>query len=92
MGKLITAPEQLANFFDQLDKVAPSDIEPDVGTLQKAFQKESDSLAQDLTDPMAGIVSGLATGLSSVSAYEAVDKWTVDQCGPPPGTKWTNGQ
>lgn len=85
LGKVFGAPAQLADFFTRLDAVAPTTIEPQVATLAHAFRSEVDSEGNDLIDPIGGVLGGLADGLASEQAYEAVTHWTLQHCGPPPG-------
>jgi hypothetical protein len=86
LGLVLGAPGQLANFFNQLAKRAPEEIAGDVQTIASAFQKEFDQEGSDLMDPLGGLASGLVDGLSSAGAYNRVDTWTTQNCGPPPGS------
>ena len=88
---LITAPSQLADFFGDLAEVAPPSIEPQVAQIQAAFQKEVNGATGDLTNPIGGIINGLASAIETGPAWSAVNSWTDSNCGPPPGTKWLNG-
>jgi len=85
---LLTAPSQLATFFGELDKVAPPEIEPQVAQIQQAFQQEVDNATKDITNPVGGIISGLASAIATGPAWTQVGSWTGANCGPPPGTKW----
>src|SRR6266545_4079134 len=84
MATVFEAPSQLYQFFKKLDDVAPEDIQPDVETLRDAFKQQADSIGGDAGDPIGGMVGGLARGLASAGATQRVDKWTLDNCGPPP--------
>lgn len=81
LGIVASAPNDIANFFDKLDKVAPDDIEPDIATLRDAYKKDS-----DVATNMAGgnILGGLAQGfmlsLSSKSAEDHVNTYTSTNC------------
>lgn len=88
---LITAPAQLADFFGDLATVAPQTIETQVQQIQKAFQKEVDNATGDISNPVGGIISGLASAIETGPAWSAVTHWTDTNCGPPPGTKWLKG-
>jgi len=88
---LLTAPSQLATFFAELQAVAPSSIEPQVAQIQQAFQQEANSAGQDASDPLGGLIGGLASAVETGPAWSAVNSWTDANCGPPPGTKWLNG-
>jgi hypothetical protein len=88
---LFEAPQQLELFFARLDSVAPGSIEPDVAAVQQAFKQEVSSLGSAATNPLGGILGGLVSGIANAPAFQAVDNWTSQNCGPPPGTKWLSG-
>jgi hypothetical protein len=88
---LVTAPAQLADFFGKLDAVAPTSIEPEVRQIQQAFQQEVNNATKDLTNPVGGVISGLASAIETGPAWTSVNRWTESNCGPPPGTKWLKG-
>jgi len=88
---LLTAPSQLATFFGNLAAVAPASIQPQVTQIQQAFQQEVNDVGQDISDPAAGLLSGLASAVETGPAWNAVNNWTEANCGPPPGTKWLTG-
>jgi hypothetical protein len=86
LGSLVDAPSELANFFGQLDAVAPASIEPDVAAMQHTFQQEAGEQSNVATDPLDDIVGGLLGGLGSQQAAQAVTTWTLHHCGRPPGS------
>lgn len=88
---LISAPAQLADFFGDLKAVAPASIEPQVAQIQTAFQKEVNGATGDLTNPIGGLITGIASAIETGPAWNAVNNWTETNCGPPPGTKWLSG-
>jgi hypothetical protein len=59
-----------ATAFDRLERVAPSDIQPDLKTLHAIYQKIDNDPSQ-----------ALAASLSAISPDESVKKWTNDHCG-----------
>lgn len=79
-AKAIEAPQELATFFSRLDKVAPSDIEPDIAVIRNAFQKESDNLGPAAANPLAGLITNLLTGLTSTGSWQRVNDWTDEHC------------
>jgi hypothetical protein len=91
MVDVISAPAQLADFFGDLAAVAPSSIQPQVAQIQAAFQKEVNGATGDLTNPLGGIITGIASAIETGPAFQQVNNWTETNCGPPPGTKWLNG-
>jgi hypothetical protein len=88
---LVAAPSQMATLFGQLDEVAPQSIEPDVAQIQQALQQEVNNAGQDITNPIVGVIGGLASSIATAPAWTAVNHWTDTNCGPPPGTKWLSG-
>lgn len=88
---LISAPAQLADFFGDLATVAPLSIEPQVAEIQAAFQREVNDATKDLTNPVGGVITGIASAIETGPAWDAVNNWTGTNCGPPPGTKWLDG-
>lgn len=91
IADVISAPAQLADFFGDLAAVAPPSIQPQVAEIQAAFQKEVGGATGDLTNPVGGIITGIASAIETGPAWNAVNNWTEDNCGPPPGAKWLNG-
>jgi len=59
-----------AGAFTRLDKVAPSEIEPDVRILKSVFDKIEKDPSQTLS-----------ASLSGISAESSVKKWTDSHCG-----------
>lgn len=80
----LSAPQELATFFTKLEEVSPEEIAPDVAVLRDTFQDQADSLGDTATNPLGGLVGGLVGGLSASGSYERVDRYTMDNCGPPP--------
>lgn len=60
---------ELATSFDRLARVAPSDVKPDVVTLQKLYQKVNDDPSQ-----------AMSASLSGIGAENNVKQWTVSHC------------
>jgi hypothetical protein len=56
--------------YSKLERVAPSDIDPDVKTLKLIFEKIDKDPSQ-----------ALAASLSGLSAESSVKKWTAQHCG-----------
>ncbi len=65
-----SSARDFAEAFARLDKVAPSDIEPDVKILKSVFEKIEKDPSQ-----------ALSASLSGISAESSVKKWTSDNCG-----------
>jgi len=65
----INTAGEIATSFSRLDRVAPTEIEPDVKTLGKLYAKMD-------SDPSQAI----AASLSGASIDEALKAWTAQQC------------
>lgn len=89
--QLFGMPQQIEVFFANLDKVAPQSIEADVAAVKQSFQQEDSDLGSEASNPLGGLVGGLVNAITSAPAFNAVDAWTSQNCGPMPGTKWLNG-
>jgi hypothetical protein len=82
LGAIFSAPDQLADFFGQLENVAPMTIEPDVATIQQAFQQEANELT---SDPVEALLKGLVDGEATSGASDRTNQWTLQNCGAPLG-------
>jgi hypothetical protein len=81
----MTAPQDLEIFFDKLDKVAPDDIEPDVGVVRDSLQKQIDALGSSTPGGLLGTAwQQMAIGLTSQGSWQRVDQYTSANCGKPP--------
>ena len=65
----VSSAGELATSFDRLARVAPSDIKPDVVTLQKLYQKVNDDPSQ-----------AMSASLSGIGAENNVKSWTNTSC------------
>ena len=88
---LLGAQADMAQFFDGLAKHAPDEIQGDVQQVAHSLQKSSDDASGVFTNPLGTLAGNLVTGLQSAPAFQRVDDYTTSKCGPPPGTKWTQG-
>ena len=87
LGNVFSAPGELAGFFHQLSLRAPEDIAPDVQTLSEAFKHISEQEGSAAIDPLGALASGIAEGLASTGAEQRFNEYSLQHCGPPPGTK-----
>lgn len=75
---LMGAPDDLADLFDKLEKVAPSDIEPDVKRYRDAWKEIADSYRH------GGLLDMLATQMVVAAqvkgAEDRIDNWTQANC------------
>jgi hypothetical protein len=74
------APQDLADFFAKLDKVAPDDIEPAVNRYQQAWQTTADNLGSKATDPLSFLTAQFGVMLMAGSAEQQIDTWTQQNC------------
>lgn len=79
-GSAIEAQGDLAVMFDHLEAVAPDEIEPEVAAVRDMYQKQLDTAAKAAGDPVGALVGGLVTGISSMGAYESVQKFILANC------------
>ena len=65
----VSSAGELATSFDRLARVAPSDVKPDVVTLQKLYQKVNDDPSQ-----------AMSASLSGIGVENNVKTWTNTNC------------
>jgi hypothetical protein len=78
---------EAANFLHQLSLRAPEDIAPDVQTLADALKRIPAQAGAAATDPLGALAGGLVNGLATSGAEQRVNAYTLQHCGPPPGTQ-----
>ena len=76
LGAIASTTAEFAQLFQQLDAVAPLEIEPSVKTMADSFASE----AQHLGDP----VNAFGTALGSSMAWQEVMNYTTSHCTAPP--------
>jgi hypothetical protein len=79
LGMIAGAPRDLASLYDELEKVAPDEIQPDVVVLRDAYQQLANSMGS-ATDPLGFGLSGLMIGLSTMEAERRVNEYTRTHC------------
>lgn len=67
--------------FDRLDKVAPSDIEPDVAAVRDSLKAQMGMAGGAATDPLGSLVQGLFMGLAAGGSWQRVNDYVVANCG-----------
>jgi hypothetical protein len=75
------APEDLADFFDQLDRVAPDDIEQVVARYRDAWRQTAANLGSKASDPLSFLTAQLMVAAQSAGAEREIDSWTRSHCG-----------
>jgi hypothetical protein len=83
LGTIFSVPQELADFFHQLSLRAPDAIVVDVEGLAQSYQRVADQQGQNAGNPLAGLASGLVTGLSSVRAERHFNYYSLQHCGRP---------
>jgi len=86
MGALFAAPTELGKFFAGLAERAPDEIQADVEIMAEAFGGLAEDTKDNVANPMAGLARGLFGGMASAPAASRVDRYTLEECGPPPGS------
>lgn len=84
LATVFTAPGEMASFFGRLEKVSPSEIQPDVKTLHDNSQKLADQLGETAKNPIGGLFTSLSLAAGSKAAEDHVNAYTLKHCGPPP--------
>jgi hypothetical protein len=67
--------------FQALDAAAPPDIEPDVHTVLDSLQQQEQDAGKEVTDPLAGLASGLMSGLMATSSWNDLGTYITQNCG-----------
>lgn len=79
--ELVGALSDWVPIFEALDQAAPADIEPDVHNIVSSLQQQQQELSQNATDPLAGLASGLVTGMMSTASWDKVSAYIEQNCG-----------
>jgi hypothetical protein len=79
MASVASSPREFADFFADLEEVAPDEIAPDVATLRDGWGAIADRLG-DSPDPLSMLSTGLVVGLATGPAERRVEQWTSRHC------------
>lgn len=85
LTQLAGAVSDLVPMFEALDAAAPPGIEPDVHTILDSFKQQQQNMGQDASNPLAGLASGLMSGLKATSSWENLSAYIAKNCGPEGG-------
>lgn len=77
---------EAASFFHELSLRAPENIAPDVQILAEALKRIPEQIGGAATNPLGALAGGLVNGLETSGPEQRVNQYTVQNCGPPPGT------
>jgi hypothetical protein len=80
LSTVMGAPTDLADFFDKLDAVAPTDIEPAVARYRDAWRQTADNLGGKASDPLSFLMAQLMVSAQSAGAEGQIDSWTKSHC------------
>ena len=79
-AQAVSALGDLQRMWEDLAKVAPSDITSDVEAIRDAAEQQLQA-AQDAADnPLGAIASGLTSGLMNAGSYTRVDAYVREHC------------
>lgn len=79
----VSAPDELARFYDKLATVAPDeDLAADLEELSEHFDKSA-SATDIASDPFAVLAEGFVDGLKISAPYERVDDYLTESCPVP---------
>jgi cell wall assembly regulator SMI1 len=83
LGAVLSIPE----LFDELDKVAPDEIEPDVANIRDSLKRARDAAGSSADNPLAGLGSSLVAGLASAQSWQNVSSFVDQNCPKTPEEK-----
>jgi hypothetical protein len=78
---------EAANFMHQLSLRAPETIAPEVQALATGFQQVASQMGGAASDPLGALAGGFVLGMETSEAEQRVNKYTLQHCGPPPGSE-----
>lgn len=85
LGQLVGAVSDWVPMFEAMDAAAPPDIEPDVHNVVDSLKQQEQAVAQEATDPLGGLASGLMSGLMATSSWNNLSQYITRNCGPEGG-------
>jgi hypothetical protein len=66
--------------FEKLDAVAPPSIEPDVANIVDSLKQEQQAAAQEASNPLGAMSSGLITAMMSSASWDHVSQYIQQNC------------
>jgi hypothetical protein len=78
---LIGAVSDWVPIFEKLDQAAPPSIEPDVHNVLDSLKQEQQAAGQEITNPLAGLASGLEAALMSSASWQNLNTFIAQNCG-----------
>lgn len=78
---LIGAMSDWVPIFEKLDQAAPPSIEPDVHNILDALKQQEQAAGQEVTNPLAGLASGLDAALMSSASWQNLNTFIARNCG-----------
>jgi hypothetical protein len=78
---LIGAVSDWVPIFEKLDQAAPQPIEPDVQNILDSLKQEEQATGQELTNPLAGLASGLEAAMMSSASWQNLNTFIEQNCG-----------
>ncbi len=80
LAKAISAVGQWVPIFETLQQNSPPAIEPQVANIVDTLKQEQQEAANETSDPLGALVSGLMTGLESSGSWQQVDTYINANC------------
>jgi len=79
-GSLIQAQGDMITLFNQLDKVAPGSIEPDIAAIRDMYKQQASETSKAVTDPLGTLASSLVSSLQNMGSTQRVDDYIKNNC------------
>lgn len=70
----------IAQMWSELAEVAPQEIQTDVEAIRDQWQKQDELAGDTVSDPLAGLASGLAGAFQIAGPMQRVDQFAIDNC------------
>lgn len=79
--KVISAVGQWVPIFETLQRNSPPAIEPQVANIVDSLKEEQQEAANEASNPLGALVSGVMTSLESSGAWQQVNNYINANCG-----------
>ncbi len=77
---LVSALGDLGQMWEEAEKVAPEEIQPDVADVAEWWNGQSEAAEEILSDPLKGLAGSLMSGFQNAGAIQRVDEYTAENC------------
>lgn len=79
--KVISAVGQWVPIFETLQRNSPPAIEPQVANIVDSLKEEQQEAANEASNPLGALVSGVMTSLESSGSWQQVNNYINANCG-----------